>query len=106
MDSFEFNKIIGAVLATGLCLVALNITAEAVFAPHHPAKPGFEIDIKPQAPAAGPAAPPAAGPPPPAPPRQPPRKSRSKSSLPAPRSTGVRWSPSNARPVITFKKAG
>jgi cytochrome c len=57
MDSFEFNKIIGAVLATGLCLVALNITAEAIFAPHPPAKPGFEIDIKPQAPAAGPAAP-------------------------------------------------
>src|SRR5215475_2595144 len=56
MDSFEFNKIAGAVLATGLCLVALNITAEAVFAPHHPAKPGFEIEIKPEAPAAGSAA--------------------------------------------------
>jgi cytochrome c len=55
MDSFEINKIIGAVLATGLCLVALNITAEAIFAPHKPAKPGFEIDIK-QAPATGPAA--------------------------------------------------
>jgi cytochrome c len=57
MDSFEFNKIIGAVLATGLCLVAMNITAEAIFSPHQPAKPGFEIDIKPQTPAAGPAAP-------------------------------------------------
>jgi len=33
MDSFEFNKIAGAVLATGLFLVALNITAEAIFAP-------------------------------------------------------------------------
>jgi len=48
MDSFEFNKIVGAVLFTGLCLLALNITAEAIFAPHHPAKPGFEIDLKPQ----------------------------------------------------------
>jgi cytochrome c len=54
MDSFEFNKIAGAALATGLFLVALNITAEAIFAPHHPAKPGFEIDLKPQAAATGP----------------------------------------------------
>jgi len=54
MDSFEFNKIAGAVLGTCLCLVALNITAEAIFAPHHPAKPGFEIDVKPQSAATGP----------------------------------------------------
>ena len=54
MDSFVFNKIAGAVLGTGLCLVALNITAEAIFAPHHPAKPGFEIDLKPQVAATGP----------------------------------------------------
>jgi cytochrome c len=53
MDSFEFNKIVGAVLFTGLCLLALNITAEAIFAPHHPEKPGFEIDVKPQASATG-----------------------------------------------------
>jgi len=56
MDSFEFNKIAGAALFTCLCLLALNITAEAIFAPHHPAKPGFEIDTKPPASAAGPAA--------------------------------------------------
>src|SRR5262249_55449405 len=56
MDSFEFNKIAGAVLATGLSLVALNITAEAIFAPHHPAKPGFEIEVKPQVAATGPGA--------------------------------------------------
>jgi cytochrome c len=55
MDSFEFNKIVGALLATCLALLALNITAEAIFAPHHPAKPGFEIEVK-QAPAAGGAA--------------------------------------------------
>lgn len=60
MDSFEINKIVGAVLATGLVLVALNITAEAIFAPHHPAKPGFEIDVKPKEPAGGSGAPAAA----------------------------------------------
>jgi cytochrome c len=49
MDSFEFNKMIGAVLFTGLCLLALNITAEAIFAPHEPEKKGFEIDVKKQA---------------------------------------------------------
>jgi cytochrome c len=53
MDSFEFNKVAGALLATCLALLALNITAEAIFAPHHPAKPGFEIEVKPEAPAAG-----------------------------------------------------
>ncbi len=56
MDSFEFNKIVGALLFTCLCLLALNITAEAIFAPTHPAKPGFEIEIKPEASAAGPSA--------------------------------------------------
>jgi cytochrome c len=54
MDSFEFNKIAGALLGTCLVLLALNITAEAVFAPHHPAKPGYEIKVKPAAPASGP----------------------------------------------------
>ena len=56
MDSFEFNKIVGAILGTGLCLVALNITAEAIFAPNHPAKPGFEIEVKPQVAATAPGA--------------------------------------------------
>jgi cytochrome c len=60
MDSFEFNKIVGALLGTCLFLLALNIVAEAIYAPAEPAKPGYEIDIKqkPAAPAAGqPAAP-------------------------------------------------
>jgi cytochrome c len=56
MDSFEFNKIAGAALGTGLFLVALNITAEAIFSPQHPAKPGFEIEVKPQAAATAPGA--------------------------------------------------
>jgi cytochrome c len=45
MDSFEINKIMGAVLATCLMLLVLNITAGAVFAPKHPEKPGYEIAV-------------------------------------------------------------
>jgi len=43
MDSFEINKILGAFLFTCLCLLSLNIAAEAVFHPAKPAKPGFEV---------------------------------------------------------------
>jgi cytochrome c len=59
MDSFEFNKIAGAVLATLLFVVALNITAEAIFTPAKPAKPGYEIAVAPPpaAPSGQPAAP-------------------------------------------------
>jgi cytochrome c len=53
MDSFELNKILGAVLATGLFLMALNITAGALFSPPKPAKPGYEIAVQEQAPAGG-----------------------------------------------------
>src|SRR2546430_14980223 len=40
MDSFEVNKILGAVLFTCLVLLALNITAGAPFAPAPPKKAG------------------------------------------------------------------
>jgi cytochrome c len=46
MNSFELNKILGAILGTCLVLLALNITAGAVFAPQKPAKPGFDIAVK------------------------------------------------------------
>ena len=46
MNSFEINKILGAILFTCLGLVALNITAGALFAPEIPAKPGYEIAVK------------------------------------------------------------
>jgi len=46
MDSFELNKIIGAVLATCLVLMVTNFTAHALFAPVEPAKPGFAIAAK------------------------------------------------------------
>jgi cytochrome c len=52
MDGFEINKILGAVLATCLFTLSLNIIAGGIFAPHAPAKPGYEIAV-PDAPAGG-----------------------------------------------------
>ena len=46
MDSFELNKILGAVLATCLVLLVSSFTASAVFAPKKLEKPGFEIAVK------------------------------------------------------------
>ena len=53
MDSFELNKIMGAVLATCLLLLVTNFTASAIFAPHLPEKPGYEIAVKEAAPSGG-----------------------------------------------------
>jgi cytochrome c len=50
MDSFELNKILGAILGTFLCLLAINIAAGAIFAPAKPAKPGYEIAVPDQKP--------------------------------------------------------
>ena len=55
MDSFEINKILGAFLFTCLCLLSLNIAAEAVFHPVKPAKPGFDVAVTEQPSAGGPA---------------------------------------------------
>jgi cytochrome c len=57
MDSYELNKILGALLFTCLCLLSLNIAAEAVFHPAKPAKPGFEVAAQEHAPGPGAAAP-------------------------------------------------
>jgi cytochrome c len=46
MDSFELNKIMGAVLGTCLVLLATNMAASAIFSPKKPEKPGFEIAVK------------------------------------------------------------
>ena len=46
MDSFELNKILGAVLATCLVLLITSFTANALFAPKAPEKPGFAIAAK------------------------------------------------------------
>jgi cytochrome c len=55
MDSFELNKILGAILGTCLFLIALNIAAGALFSAPKPAKPGYEIAVTEQ-PAGGAAA--------------------------------------------------
>jgi cytochrome c len=48
MSSFELNKFLGAILGTCLAVVALNITAGALFAPEAPAKPGYNIVVEEQ----------------------------------------------------------
>jgi cytochrome c len=49
MDSFELNKILGAVLGTCLFLLVTSFTAQALFTPRLPEKPGFEIAVKEEA---------------------------------------------------------
>src|SRR5215467_1597980 len=51
MDSFEVNKILGAILGTCLGVLSINIAAGAIFTPVNPAKPGYEIAVPEQAPA-------------------------------------------------------
>jgi len=46
MDSFELNKIIGAILGTCILVLVTSFAANAIFAPHMPEKPGFEIAVK------------------------------------------------------------
>jgi cytochrome c len=48
MNSFELNKVLGAILGTCLITLALNIAAGAIFAPEKPAKPGYAIAVKAQ----------------------------------------------------------
>ncbi|MFG1360462.1 c-type cytochrome [Xanthobacter pseudotagetidis] len=45
MDSFELNKIAGAVLGTLTLTLGLGIVSEILFAPQAPAKPGFDIVV-------------------------------------------------------------
>ena len=46
MNSFEINKILGALLGTCLVLVAMHIASGAIFTPETPAKPGYVIEVK------------------------------------------------------------
>ena len=46
MDSFELNKVLGALLGTCLFLLVMNITAGAIFTPPKLAKPGFDIAVQ------------------------------------------------------------
>ena len=45
MDSFEFNKIAGAVLGTALGVMAIGIVADIIYTPGKPAKAGYEIAV-------------------------------------------------------------
>jgi cytochrome c len=53
MNSFEINKILGALLGTCLVLVAMHIASGAIFTAEPPAKPGYEIAVKEEQPAGG-----------------------------------------------------
>ncbi|MDI4236460.1 cytochrome c family protein [Bradyrhizobium sp. 31Argb] len=46
MDSFELNKILGAILGTCLIVLVTSFGAQAVFTPKPLEKPGFEIAVK------------------------------------------------------------
>ena len=45
MNSFEFNKLAGAILGTALGVMAIGIIADIIYEPGKPAKPGFEIAV-------------------------------------------------------------
>lgn len=45
MSDLTFNKIAGAVLATGLTIVGLRELSAGVFAPEHPSKPGYVVEV-------------------------------------------------------------
>ena len=49
MDSFELNKILGAILGTCILLLVTRFGAGARFSPVMPEKPGFEIAVKEEA---------------------------------------------------------
>ena len=58
MDSFEWNKILGAVLGTIMFVLVVRFTTEAIFEPEIPAKPGYVVEGVEQASTGGaPAAP-------------------------------------------------
>jgi cytochrome c len=62
MNSFEINKILGALLGSCLVLVAMHIASGAIFTPEPPAKPGYVVEVKAEGPQGGAAAAPAATP--------------------------------------------
>jgi cytochrome c len=56
MDSFELNKVLGAILASCMVLLCVNLFANSIFAPVEPAKPGFKIAAQEQPAPSAPAA--------------------------------------------------
>jgi cytochrome c len=56
MDSFEWNKIIGAVLGTAIFIFVVRLVAENIYEPETPAKPGYMVEGVVETPAGGGAA--------------------------------------------------
>uniref|UniRef100_UPI00286E6A00 c-type cytochrome n=1 Tax=Sandarakinorhabdus sp. TaxID=1916663 RepID=UPI00286E6A00 len=56
MDSFEWNKIFGGILAGLVAVLGVSIISDMMFARHLPEKPGYEVAGAEEAPAAGAAA--------------------------------------------------
>src|SRR5439155_12350749 len=56
MDSFEWNKIIGAVLGTAIFIFVVRLVAEKIYEPEKPAKPGYVVEGVVESPAGGGAA--------------------------------------------------
>jgi cytochrome c len=52
MDSFEYNKIIGALLGTVFVVFTISLVSDSLFYSPNPEKPGFAIEAQ-EAPAAG-----------------------------------------------------
>jgi cytochrome c len=46
MDGFELNKVLGAILASCIVLLSVDLASNAIFAPVGPTKPGFRIVAK------------------------------------------------------------
>ena len=44
MDSFEWNKIIGAILGTAIFIFVVRVVAEGIYEPEKPAKPGYIVE--------------------------------------------------------------
>ena len=44
MDSFEWNKIIGAVLGTAIFIFVVRVVAENIYEPEKPEKPGYVVE--------------------------------------------------------------
>jgi cytochrome c len=53
MDSFEWNKIIGAVLGAAIFIFVIRLVAEKVYEPEMPAKPGYVVEGVVETPAGG-----------------------------------------------------
>jgi cytochrome c len=59
MDSFEWNKVAGAVLGTCIFIFVIRLVAESIYEPEMPAKPGYVVQGVAETPGTGAAAAPA-----------------------------------------------